>query len=290
MPESPTTHHMCRRLGRDIEIHIPTEKFITKKTRIFTIGSCFATEVRLWLTKQGYNVLPVNGEERWGHSNLAWYNTYSMAMEFRIAEQGRVGDWYFWKTRTGWQDPFRRLQFGKSDVAIKELTIENDARISEGIRTAELVVITLGLIECWKTHDTHRVICAWPGYGKGGGARCRLYIANYMDNYRNVHEMLAILSTINPNARVIITVSPVQLGRTFRTCDQVIANCESKSTLRAVAGAVQRDFGDNVIYFPSYELTTVARDRKQAFAPDGRHVQKKAVVAIMDAFAEAYTI
>jgi hypothetical protein len=281
--------HTCRRLTTPIDLHVPEDKFVTKTMPIFAIGSCFATEVRLWLEKNGYNILPVNGVPRWGHDDLAWYNTYSMRDEFRLAAEGRQGDWYFWQTKThGPQDPFRRLQFGKTEAELKALTLENDARIVKGIRTAELIIITLGLVECWKTPDTHQVVCAWPGYGKGGGRGCRFYLANYSDNYRNVHEMLMVLTTINSNARVILTVSPVQLGATFRTCDQVIANCESKSVLRSVAGAIQRDFGDLVIYFPSYELVTIARDRAQAFAPDGRHVQHKVVAEIMQTFAGAY--
>lgn len=281
-------HHMCRRLGTPIDIHIPEEKLIDKSTPVFTIGSCFATEIRNWLTKRKFNILPVNGEKRWGHDNLAWYNTYSLVDEFRIAERGRFAvDEYFWETKRGPQDPFRRLQFGRTENDLRKLTADTDERIRSAITTAKLVVVTLGLIECWKTHDTHKVICAWPGYGKGGGQRCRLHVAGYMDNYRNVHEIVTILLSINPHARLIMTVSPVQLGRTFRTCDQVVANCESKSTLRAVAGAIQRDFGDTVIYFPSYEMATTA-DRNETSAPDGRHIQKGFVQKIMDAFAKAY--
>ena len=74
----------------------------------------------------------------------------------------------------------------------------------------------------------------------------------------------------------MLTVSPVTLEATATDNDVVVANLESKSLLRAVAGQVSREF-DNVHYFPSYELAMYY----DIFEEDGRHVTREAVARII---------
>ena len=72
--------HKYRRLKETLERYPVTLKrnpIINKKTKIFTIGSCFAIEIAEYLNKNGYNVfnpeLVASAEY-----NLIWYNTYSI--------------------------------------------------------------------------------------------------------------------------------------------------------------------------------------------------------------------
>ena len=82
-----------------------------------------------------------------------------------------------------------------------------------------------------------------------------------------------------PQKKIIVTISPVALKRTFSGRDIIIANMESKSIFRAVATSISREFS-NVIYWPSYEIV-LARD---VYEEDGRHVTPDGVNAIVDQF------
>jgi GSCFA family len=92
---------------------------------------------------------------------------------------------------------------------------------------------------------------------------------------------------VNPAAHLILTVSPVPLGSTFAPgLDHAIANTESKSILRAVAGELVRK-DDHVHYFHSYELVMHA-SRGEVFLDDGRHVRPEYVAGIMQDFEKAF--
>ena len=86
--------------------------------------------------------------------------------------------------------------------------------------------------------------------------------------------------------RIIITVSPVPLHRTFTEEDALIANAYGKSTLRAVATDVARTRAD-VDYFPAYELVTVS-DRSTAFGLDQLHVSPAMSDLVGTTFLETY--
>jgi hypothetical protein len=78
-------------------------------------------------------------------------------------------------------------------------------------------------------------------------------------------------------------VSPVALERTFRDLDVVIANMESKATLRAVAGQICREF-PNVHYLPSYELFAY----HDLFHDNGRHATRDGVSVVLELFAQCF--
>jgi hypothetical protein len=81
----------------------------------------------------------------------------------------------------------------------------------------------------------------------------------------------------------VLSVSPVPLEATATDNDVVVANLESKSLLRAVAGPVSREF-DNVHYFPSYEFAMYY----DIFEEDGRHVTREAVARIINVFFQSF--
>ena len=60
------------------------------------------------------------------------------------------------------------------------------------------------------------------------------HMSSYEENFENVARTVEMVTSIRPDARLVITVSPVGLGRTFGPDDILVANCEGKSILRAV--------------------------------------------------------
>lgn len=91
----------------------------------------------------------------------------------------------------------------------------------------------------------------------------------------------------NKEPRIILTVSPVPLLRTFSNRDIIVANTYSKSVLRAVADELSSKY-DDVDYFPSYEMVANS-PREIAWRHDQRHVTKEMVWHIMHRFKTEYT-
>jgi hypothetical protein len=92
-----------------------------------------------------------------------------------------------------------------------------------------------------------------------------------------------LVFTTWPEKTLVLTVSPVALAKTFTNQDIIVANCESKSQLRAVAGQIRREF-PNVCYWPSFEIAT----KQDVYCRDGRHVSPQAVQFIIDNFFRAH--
>ena len=65
--------------------------------------------------------------------------------------------------------------------------------------------------------------------------------------------------------------------------DVVLANMESKCTLRAVAGQICREF-KNVHYLPSFELFIY----HDLFHDNGRHAAQDGVGVVVDLFSKCF--
>jgi len=250
--------------------------FINKNSKIFTIGSCFAVEIRNALQSRSIDVFPKYRDITFDpdevmigglphRENLNYYNTFSIKQEFEkyhgLWEQDKNDLWNvadkWWNGDTVYQDPYRRAVYSRSADTLNEIILEIDRCMAEGIEQSDAFVITLGLIEVWKKKNDGRFACINPGYELGGGdCETEFHLSTYQENYDNLAETIRLIRDIKSDVPIILTVSPVPLNRTFTSNDVVIANMESKSLLRAVAGKVCQDYA-GVHYFPSYEVDPI---------------------------------
>lgn len=278
----------CRDLNQNILSHpidASINKIITKDSKIFTMGSCFAYEIYHYLKNKGYDVLTKQLSD--DEPELIWYNTYTMRYEFeKVIGAFTQEQNDYWNTPRGLQDPYRRFVFGSKKQELHDKISKIDEIIRNGILTSDVIVLTLGLTEVFFQNSNNKAICASPGYGSGGGHDTRVKFTTYGENYDNVNEIMNIIKRINPKAKVILTVSPVPLGMTYSKYDHVVANTESKSVLRAVAGEIVRNH-EHSNYFHSYEIAT-SLDRQHVFIQDARHVKKDFVLHIMKEFEKYF--
>ena len=85
-------------------------------------------------------------------------------------------------------------------------------------------------------------------------------------------------------ARVVLTVSPVPLRRTFSGMPAIAAAGQAKGVLRAAAAAVVGR--ENVDYFPAYEyVNSLGFEARRG---DGRHVRLRVVDMVVGAFLARY--
>jgi len=266
---------------RQLVIGATPEMLIGPTTRVATIGSCFASELAAMMGKVG-----VVGAM---HPGGLFYSTATIRQELeRIA-----GGWPertaepLWQVADGWIDPFRDYGVSHPDEAtLLEDRAAADAAADELFRTAGVVVVTLGLIETWRsptTGNTYRQIphpAVFPGLGSEFH---RLTVAEMLDDLERIRRV--VRETIG--ATMVITTSPVPLHATFTTLDVRIANTESKSRIRAAVSEFVDRHAD-VHYFHSYEMVVTAERQSDYFREDGRHIQRPAVRYIISEFLRLF--
>jgi len=284
-------------------ISMAPKQLLTRATRIFTIGSCFAMEIRRQLQASGYRSLPDFSGVRLDlarqfaagipdNERFVYYDTFTIRQEFDKAfglwKQDASSYWRVTDKRINseskwpvvFQDPHRKLCFADSLESIESVREQVDRAIGAGIHEADLYIITLGLIEVWRIKSSGRYSCRPPGTaGAGGREEAEFHLSTFEENLANMQHVFRTLFQHYPDRQVVLTVSPVALEATHTGGDVVVANMESKALLRAVAGRLCREF-PNVHYFPSYEYSIYA----DVFEEDGRHVKKQEVTNILDFF------
>ena len=117
--------------------------------------------------------------------------------------------------------------------------------------TTRVFVFTLGLTEAWVNRDDGSIYPTCPGTLAGQFAPELHQFKNYTypEIYSDLSDVVRTIKEVNPNIKIILTVSPVPLVATASSNHVLLATIYSKSTLRAIAGdaAVQMN---GIEYFP----------------------------------------
>ena len=108
---------------------------------------------------------------------------------------------------------------------------------------------------------------------------------------KTIASIVAMVGEINPNLKLVLTLSPVPLNRSAQP-SAVAADCISKSTLRAAVAELMRDPASKFAYWPSFEIIRwLGAHLPPVFgADDGltRHVNKDIVGLVIDLFLKYY--
>ena len=289
-------------------LQAPARKLLASDSKIFTMGSCFAMQIRRAMSQRGLSVYPDYAAVAYDRTRevfdkipereaLQHYDTFTMRQEFEAA----LGDWPdraagYWPVRDAavntmlqapevYQDPYRKLVYAATRDGLAILADRITGVIRDGLAASNLVVLTLGLTEVWRHKVTGKYLCRPPGTGYGGGfGLADFQQSTFEQNYDNVRATLDLLLAQYPDKQVVISVSPIALEATFSAYDVGTANTESKAVLRAVAGQICREYAANVTYFPSYEMATILG--LDAFDDDGRHVRQAFADQVVTSFVD----
>ena len=196
---------------------------------------------------------------------------------------------YFEDSGRGWTD----LQLVPGikpvdlDRAISRRTYLTSEYFSR-IRTATVVVLTLGLNEVWRDSRTGRRLNSAPSFSsvRRDPERYALELSDVAANLESLQAIHRHLVAFNPHVRVIVTVSPVPMGETFSGRDVLIANTVSKATLRVAAEAFANSHS-SVDYFPSFDMIAAAQ-RSSAYMADCLHVEDETVEKVVQQFLQLY--
>ena len=151
--------------------------------------------------------------------------------------------------------------------------------------TATVFVFTLGLTECWENTDRAFVYPLCPGTVDGtfDGNVHGFRNLGYEECRDDLRKFCGMAQGINPQLRVLLTVSPVMLVASYEGRGALQSSIASKSILRAAADACCREMAA-VDYFPSFEIISGPQAAGRFYKANHRDVSSEGVSLVMDVF------
>jgi GSCFA family protein len=286
------------RLASGLALARVTPKFELRANDVFfCVGSCFARNIEEHLMYRGIRV-----ESRliaFGDSATrpnAFVNKFTPGSIVNELRWSLGGETYPRDSIVEDDGAFRDLQLAPWASALPiDDALERRRAVQEyfaRIRNADVVVVTLGLVETWYDTQASLMLNAAPSYwmSRRFPGRFRLVVTDYAANLAAVNAILELVTRhAAAGVRIVLTVSPVPMTQTFTADDVLVANTYSKSTLRAVAADAARG-RDHVQYYPAYDSITVS-NRTLTYNPaDNLHVTDAAVAAVTSHFLETYGV
>lgn len=284
-----------------------TEFRLSRTERIATAGSCFAQHVARALKAGGFNFLVAEppggdvsagsaadglGTEAEGDFSARYGNIYTTRQLVQLFDRAFgtfAPNLVAWQRADGrFVDPFRpRIDAGGHDSP-EAVAAARDAHLGH-VRTLfeslDTLVFTLGLTEGWRDLSDGAALPLPPGVAGGiwDPAEIGFVNAGVAEMVADMLRFIDALRTVNPAARVILTVSPVPLAATYADRHVLVANAYSKAALRVVAEEVCAA-RPQVFYFPSYEIVTAPTTIGRYFADNLRAVTPSGVAHVMRCF------
>ena len=254
--------------------HAPSQPLLEADDSVVTMGSCFARELRDHLSARGF----ASGNF-WIPSGLN--NTFAI-LDFV--------SWCVTGSDTG--AGFRYDRF--DDGEIRQWMPEGKrGRYETKLAEAGAFVFTFGLAEVWQDRETKGVF--WRGIPEEifDSERHEFRLTTVEENEQNIVRIVELIRSVNQNAPIVLTLSPVPLLATFRGQSCVTADAVSKSVLRVAIDLVESRGLPGVYYWPSFEIVRWLGGHLPWPAygvPDrrARHVTRYLVTEIIDAFVEAF--
>lgn len=279
---------------------------ITPETKVATAGSCFAQHIARHLQKSGFNyyvteeghpILPpeVKDKHHYGLFSARYGNIYTARQLIQLFLRAYGA---FTPSEDAWEeadgrvlDPFRPTVQPGGFVSLAEMRADRAqhfAAVRHMLETCDVFVFTLGLTECWASIDDGAVFPLCPGVEGGTFDLDRhvFYNQTAEDVTADMSAFIEGLKRVNPQAQIVLTVSPVPLMATADPGAHVLtATTYSKAVLRVAAETLRRRF-PHVHYFPSYEIITGAFNRGAYYGDDLRNVTEGGVGHVMRLFLQ----
>lgn len=290
--------------GASTDPIIGTPLRISHTDRIATAGSCFAQHLSASLVALGYNYLvtehyqPQPGvvDEGYGVYPARFGNIYTVRHLLQLFERAyglRVPDTAFWHGKEGGLiDPFRpRVQQG-GFPSLETLLADRERHyraVRQMFEQCDLFIFTLGLTETWISSVDGSVYPLAPGVvaSRLPDDEVGFHNLSVSEVSADLERFLSLFAEINPEAKVVLTVSPVSIIATFEERHVLVSNVATKSILRAAADEICRRHA-GVTYFPSYEMITGPQAGGKYYQDNLRAVSPEGVSFVMSVFAKHF--
>ena len=247
------------------------DKFLDRKTKFFTMGSCFARNLSKSLKSSGYVSR---------HMEISEYINTTFANKVFVdwLSEARVSD---------------AIRDRIMELLPEGWSKENTLQV---IRDSDVFILTLGVAAAFFDRTTGEFVLPRPS-ALNSRALAEKYLfrtASVKENVDNVLYLINFIRSIAPDIKVVVTVSPVPLLASFEYESAVQADCLSKSTMRLVAHEVVNNSNlSNILYWPSFEVFRWAASNASDYfaADDGAawHVSEEKVAGTVRAFVDMFS-
>ena len=242
---------------------------LNTRSRVLTLGSCFAQNVAMVLTRRGVEAKSLGMGEL---INSTFANR--ALLKWLLNEEGSELD----EETLG---VFAHYYGAERSSARARFT------------NADVFILTLGVAPCFFNRKTGLFHLSYPNTNTLHLlAENEFRTTSVAENARNIEEIVLAIRRLSPEATIFLTVSPVPLFATFEYPSAIVADCVSKSTLRVAIDEVCRAKQPGIHYWPSFEIVRwLGIYEGNAYgAEDGtsRHVSEHYIDVIMEAFLAHY--
>jgi hypothetical protein len=275
---------------------------------VATAGSCFAQHISNRLSKIGFDYFVTERGEhldepsrkalQYGVFSARYGNLYTARQLLQLMQEcrgERTPAEAAWQREDGrWVDALRP-QIAPDGYADEAQVRAERATHLGAVRTmfeqCDVFVFTLGLTEAWRSRIDGTVYPLAPGVAGGAFDPAKHEFVNFdvIEVLADMEAFLAVLRSMNPRVRVVLTVSPVPLIATYEPRHVLVSTTCSKSVLRVVADMLYRRHPDYVEYFPSYEIITGNYNDSAYYEADYRGINALGVDHAMRCFLAHYT-
>jgi hypothetical protein len=258
---------------RTIVSVMPSKSKIGLKTPVITAGSCFSDvigqklhrfKVPVMINPFGviYNPVSIHNTMLYGlRSKFPPDNAY-------VESQGVHFNYDF-------HSDFSALNKNDLSQQIEQVVLNTH----QFLKTARRVVLTYGTAWTYVAKTTGAVVANCHKVPSNEFTKSLLSVQEIQDSFNQFHNALRDL---NPDARVILTVSPVRHIK-----DTLELNAVSKSILRVACHEISENH-DNVDYFPSFEIMMDDLRDYRFYGSDMIHPSADAEQYIWKKFIESY--
>lgn len=244
---------------------------LSARSRVLTLGSCFAQNIAMVLSRRGVNAKSLGMGEL---INSTYANR--ALLHWLLNEEGDSLD-------EETQGVFAQYYGNEKSSA------------RDSFASADVFVFTLGVAPCFFNRKTGSFHLSYPNTNTLHLlAENEFRTTTVAENVQNIEGIIRAVRKLSPGATIFFTVSPVPLAATFEYSSAILADCVSKSTLRVAIDEVCRAKPPGIHYWPSFEIVRwLGVYEGGAYgAEDGtsRHVSEHYIDVIMEAFVAHYGV
>lgn len=270
---------------------------LTPGEAVFTIGSCFARNVERELGERGFRLPALDvlkADETFASVGSRVLNNYGVAsicneLTWALSE-APPEEALFAPCGDGWIDLHLNSAIRPAPLEVVRLRRKAIRAAYRSISDCHAVILTLGLSEVWFDTATGHYLNTAPRRSlmRATPDRFELHVLSFEETRDTLARAVDLLQHHGrEDLNIVLTVSPVPLTATYRDRDVMVANCYSKSVLRAAVEEIIHTRG-GVDYFPSFESITLS-ERASAYEDDEIHVSPEVVALNIGRMVAAYT-
>ena len=232
------------------------------------LGSCFSENISSKLSESGFNI----------YSNPfgVIFNPISISKHIVSAiNKADYSDTIIEKSGvyTSWEVNSKVFAYDKKQMI--EILNERNNKLHEFLKTSKVLFVTFGSAWVYELNETNKIVANCHKFSKSNFSKRLLAFEETVNSWE---YSLDLLKSINPDIKIVFTVSPVRHVR-----DGLIDNSRSKATLINVIHDLCCKRNDT-FYFPAYELVLDELRDYAYFGADGVHPNSFAIDHVWSKF------